>query len=220
MMTINLRSIMNDTSTLTIPPFVIERATTQGLTYEQYMATARARVEATDPATLDDEARHRHEVTQLNFRRSDRIERTYQPSENLRRAIASIREPQVWMVISESWCGDSAQNLPHIMRLASLNPMIDLRILERDSHPDVMDEFLTGTARSIPIFVAWDVEGRQLLRWGPRPAAGVRLVDELKSAGKVKDEILEQLHLWYGRNRGADLEAELLALLTPLVPSN
>lgn len=211
---------MTDTSTLTIPSFVIERATTQGLTYEQYMAAARARVEATDPATLDDEARHLHEVTQLNFRRSDRIERTYQPSENLRRAIAAIREPQVWMVISESWCGDSAQSLPHIMRLASLNPMIDLRILERDSHPDVMDAFLTGTARSIPIFVAWDVEGRQLLRWGPRPAAGVRLVDELKAAGKVKDDILEQLHLWYGRNRGADLEAELLALLAPLVPSN
>ncbi len=211
---------MTETSTLTIPSFVIERAMTQGLTYEQYMAAARAHAEATDPATLDDEARHLHEVTLLNFRRSDRIERTFQPSENLRRAIAAIREPQVWMVISESWCGDSAQNLPHIMRLASLNSMIDLRILERDTHPDVMDAFLTGTARSIPIFVAWDVEGRQLLRWGPRPAAGVRLVDELKAAGKVKDEILEQLHLWYGRNRGVDLEAELLALLTPLVPSN
>lgn len=211
---------MTNTSTLTIPSFVIERATTQGLTYDQYMTAARARNAATNPATLDDEARHLHEVTQLNFRRIDRIERTYEPSENLRRAISAIREPQVWMVITEAWCGDAAQNLPIIMRLASLNPLIDLRIIERDSHPDVMDAYLTGTARSIPVFVAWDVEGRQLLRWGPRPAAGVRLVEDLKAAGKVKDEILEQLHLWYGRNRGADLEAELLALFAPLVPSN
>ena len=47
----------------------------------------------------------------------------------LRDEIDKIEDNQLWMVITENWCGDSAQNLPYIARIASLNKKIELRII-------------------------------------------------------------------------------------------
>jgi hypothetical protein len=35
----------------------------------------------------------------------------------------------------------------------------------------------------------------------------------LKSEGIVKPELYEKLHLWYGRNRGKEIEGEMLKLM-------
>jgi hypothetical protein len=120
----------------------------------------------------------------------------------------------LWMVITETWCGDSAQNLPIIAKTAELNDKIDLRILLRDSNSDIIDHYLTdGQSRSIPILVAFDLYGNELFKWGPRPDTAKTLVTNLKHDGFSKEEFNQQLHLWYGRNRGKELESELLQIL-------
>jgi hypothetical protein len=122
------------------------------------------------------------------------------------------------MVITEDWCGDSAQNLPIFASLASLNKNIDLRIVLRDENPDIMNHYLTnGISRSIPILVVFDKSGNELFRWGPRPEEARELVDELKSQGYEKKEFLEKLHLWYARNRGKNTETELTDSLSKLM---
>ena len=58
------------------------------------------------------------------------------------------------MVITENWCGDSAQNLPYL-KIASCNPLIDFRIILRDDNLDIMDLYLTDNkSRSIPKLIA------------------------------------------------------------------
>ncbi|MEW6654984.1 MAG: thioredoxin family protein, partial [Bacteroidota bacterium] len=119
--------------------------------------------------------------------------------------------------LSEDWCGDSAQVLPYFAEIAKLNANIKLRILLRDKNLDIMDQYQTNRTRSIPKLVAFDLEGNELYQWGPRPKAAVELIAKLKGEGKTKEEFLEQLHLWYARNRGVEILNELLDLIKPTV---
>jgi len=150
----------------------------------------------------------------LNLQRSQRILKSYKPSTAISERISSINKPQIWMVLTENWCGDSAQTLPYISLMADSNPLIDLRILERDSNLDIMDYYLTGgTSRSIPKLVAFDNSGNELFTWGPRPAEAQKLVDSLKEKGFEKEEFIKELHKWYAMNKGAAIESEFLNIL-------
>lgn len=171
---------------------------------------------AVDPTGLLPEQADLVAYTQLNLHRTQRLERTWRPSPELAAAVAAITVPQAWLVISEPWCGDSAQCLPCLMVAARANPNLRLRVLARDDHLSVMDRFLTRGTRSIPILVALDASGAEIFRWGPRPAAAQAVVDAARSEGLDKKAMLERLHLFYGRDRGQALDAELTALLRAL----
>lgn len=183
-----------------------------GLDEENWRGLLRARAE-TDTAGLDPDAAARISFTRLNLHRTLRLERTWLPSPALAAELALVRAPQTWLVISEPWCGDSAQCVPCLVVAARLSPVIRLRLLPRDDFPEVMDLFLTRGTRSIPILAALDDQGRELFRWGPRPAAAQAEVDAAKAQGLDKDAVQERLHLFYGRDRGRALDAELVARL-------
>jgi hypothetical protein len=97
--------------------------------------------------------------------------------------------------------------------MAERQPNIDLHVLLRDKNPDIMDRFLTGGKRGIPIVAMFDPSGRQVGRWGPRPAAAQKVFEAARQEGLPKPGILERLHLWYGKDRGKSLDAEFCALL-------
>jgi hypothetical protein len=188
------------------------------MTYTEFMERTEKYLHDTDKENLDEAKKKQYDSISLNLHRSRRIFKTYTPSESIRDLVGRISSPQLWMVITEDWCGDSAQNLPIFASLASLNKNIDLRIVLRDENPDIMNHYLTnGISRSIPILVVFDKSGNELFRWGPRPEEARELVDELKSQGYEKKEFLEKLHLWYARNRGKNTETELTDSLSKLM---
>jgi len=159
----------------------------------------------------------KYDVTKLNLQRSNRIYRTYNVNEELKNSILKIDTPHIWMVITEDWCGDSAQNLPYISKIAEMNPLIELKIILRDSNLDIMDLYLTdGNSRSIPKLVAFDKDGDEIFQWGPRPKSAQKKVEDGKRSGLTKDEYLANLHSWYAENKGKDLEGEFLELLTKI----
>lgn len=184
----------------------------QPLAYAAYLQLMAQRADQTTADLPADEA-ERVEVTRLNLHRSQRIARTYQLSAALSELLDRIDQPQLWLALTEPWCGDSAQFLPYIAVMAQQNPAIDLRLLLRDDNLDIMDRYLTDGKRSIPVLVALDAEERQLYRWGPRPVEAQAVFDESKAAGLQKPQIMEKLHLWYGRDRGRTLEAEFVTVL-------
>ncbi|MFO7446398.1 MAG: thioredoxin family protein [Ignavibacteriaceae bacterium] len=185
----------------------------KGLTYPEYLQKTIEEIANTDVSLLDENALEKFNFKKLNLHRSSRIEKTYKVSEELKSEIQKINNPQLWMILSETWCGDSAQNIPHLYLMAAHNPNIDVRMILRDSNPDIMDKYLTNGTRSIPILIALDNEGNELFRWGSRPKAGQDLVNELKAQGLEKKQWQEKLHLWYARNRGAEIEKEILEIL-------
>ena len=194
--------------------FFEEKRPHNGMTYEEYKKNSEEEIEIIEPVKLEGIDKKYYEYRKINLQRSKRLGKQFQPSEELIETVKSIDEPQLWMVITESWCGDSAQNLPIITKAAELNDKIDLRILLRDSNTDIIDHYLTdGQSRSIPILVVFDPDGNEIFKWGPRPDTAKTLVTNLKRDGFSKEEFNQQLHLWYGRNRGKELESELLELL-------
>ena len=193
---------------------IINKINSVGISYKEYYDLTKKEVESIDPANLADSDKNRHEDRKLNLHRMTRIEKHFVVSEELKELIKKINRPQTWMIISETWCGDSAQNIPIIAKTIESNPNITLKLILRDSNPDIMDLYLTNGTRSIPIMVAFDHNGEELFRWGPRPHEAKQLFTDLKAQGLEKPMILEKLHLWYGRNRGAALENELKNLIT------
>lgn len=153
--------------------------------------------------------------TKLNLQRMKRWNKTFLPDANLIERLKSTgSEGQTWWVITEAWCGDSAQNLPIIAALAAAAG-IELRIVLRDENPGVIDRYLTNGTKSIPVLVAFDKKSGQLFRWGPRPAAAQELMAAWKADPKGRDfEAFElEMHQWYTSNKGIDVQDELAQLV-------
>jgi hypothetical protein len=116
------------------------------------------------------------------------------------------------LVLSEDWCGDSINILPIVSRLADSVSNMELRLLERDANPDIMDAHLTGTSRSIPIVILLDEKFHECGWWGPRPFALQRWV---KEQGMALDpaERYREIRTFYARDRGATTIEELVSML-------
>lgn len=198
--------------------FVHPEIQQNGITYPEYLAAWEKKLNDLDPETLAEKEHTLWEYRKLNFQRSQRVQKTYRMPEALRNAVGVISEPQLWMVITEDWCGDSAQTLPVIAAIAGMNELIELKIIYRDAHPEIMDAYLTEGKRSIPVLVAFDETGGELFRWGPRPQPAAALVRESLAQGLPKTEVYPKLHLWYGRDRGNTVSGEFLKLLQQFAP--
>lgn len=151
--------------------------------------------------------------TKLNFQRMKRWDKTFVPDEQIIEQLKTAG-PQEWWVITEAWCGDSAQNLPVIAAMAR-EAGIPLHIVLRDENPGIMDQFLTNGSKSIPILVSFDQQGQQLFRWGPRPAAAQLLMEDWKAnpAGRDFEAFELEMHRWYTENKGKDTQAAILDLV-------
>src|SRR5690606_26832149 len=95
-----------------------------------------------------DQSKELADYTKLNFQRMKRLNKTIELSEELKGAISKCEQPMIWLVLTEAWCGDAAQNIPLIHQIAQLKECVSLQLLFRDENLDVMDQFLTNGGRS------------------------------------------------------------------------
>ena len=147
----------------------------------------------------------------LNWARSSRVQKTYAISSSGLEKIQNMKNPQYWFVITEGWCGDSSQSLPVMAAIANhSNGSIDLRIVSRDAHPALLEQYLTNGSMSIPKLIATSFDGEELWQWGPRPKPASDLFNSMKQQHKEKEDIYKALHAWYAGNKGQAIEEELL----------
>jgi hypothetical protein len=166
--------------------------------------------------TNDDNSESKLGYTKLNISRVNRWDNKAVLIDETISTISKIDRKLTWLVISEGWCGDSAQILPFINKMSELNENIDLRVIFRDEHPQVMDQFLTnGVSRSIPIIAILDSETLEILgKWGPRPIdVHQRYLEERKNPEIGGKEASKNLHLWYARDKGRTIQEEFLKAL-------
>lgn len=151
--------------------------------------------------------------TKLNHSRSKRWEKRYEPAINFTELNPSA--PEIWLVIAEPWCGDAAQNIPVINKIAQQMPSVELRMVLRDKNPAIMDAFLTNGARSIPKLIRLERNTLEVLgEWGARPAAAKYLLDEYKSNPEITHDMFsENMARWYVENNGRALEEEFAEML-------
>ncbi|MDB5272292.1 MAG: hypothetical protein JWO58_659 [Chitinophagaceae bacterium] len=133
-------------------------------------------------------------------------------------AISKITKPLEFLVISEGWCGDASYVVPVIAALAKALPAIDLKIILRDEHLDIMDKFLTNGGRSIAKLIVIDPMTHQVLAdWGPRPIGAQEIVTEMKQRPDFNQrEMATALFKWYAADKGESTLNELINVLLPL----
>ncbi len=185
---------------------VLERAERYGVSYEAFLTEWRTAVQLQKGRRS--KAQSRADLLSLNFARAQRIFKTYTPPPALLELLAHL-PPQHWVVITEPWCGDSAQFLPPLAKLADSHPHLSLKILYRDQHLDIIDLFLTNGKRSIPKLITLSANGQVLFTWGPRPKAIQAKFLAARSAGIPKEELQKQLQQWYREDQFRSFNDEL-----------
>jgi selT/selW/selH-like putative selenoprotein len=116
-----------------------------------------------------------------NQDRFDETERTVQLSAADVAFFKELAQPLNVLVLAEDWCGDVIANLPVLGRLAQESGKLNLRIFLRDQNLDIMEQYLNqGQFRSIPTFVLFDANFREIGHWIERPAKMTELVQEVR----------------------------------------
>ncbi|MBK8146993.1 MAG: thioredoxin family protein [Acidobacteria bacterium] len=154
------------------------------------------------------------DYAKLNIRRMKRVEKTTVLGESILASVRENRRKMIWLIITEGWCGDAAQSIPVIERIAAAAENIETRYVLRDENLGLMDAYLTNGARSIPKLIALDAETlAELGTWGPRPRVAMDYFLEMKSIGLDKSEMMEKLQRWYNEDRNQAIQNEFQQLL-------
>jgi hypothetical protein len=83
------------------------------------------------------------------------------------------------LVITEDWCGDAISNFPVLARMVEGAPNVEMRVFLRDRNPDLMDLYLNrGIYRSIPVFVFFDAQMREVARFIERPPSVTEYMEQ------------------------------------------
>jgi hypothetical protein len=154
------------------------------------------------------------EYTRMNAQRMRRVEKTTVLDNELVDLMLSVQNKMVWVILTEAWCGDAAQTVPALVKIADASPLIEVKLLLRDENPEVMDAYLTNGGRSIPKLIVLDANTMEEIdTWGPRPEPAQRLFTEMKEQGVPYKEFVEKLHGWYGKDRSQALLQEFKQLI-------
>jgi len=185
----------------------------ESFTWEDYISLCEKLVAENKSTGPVQTVEHAH-YSSLNLSRMKRVYKTFQV--NNETAIQFSETPrQLWLLITESWCGDAAQIVPVLARLAGLSSTIQLRIILRDENLDIMDSFLTNGGRAIPKLICLNPDTFEVnWHWGPRPKGATNVVLRCKNEGLEKEQISLALQEWYNQDKGIGVSEELTDLVS------
>lgn len=171
---------------------------------------------AEDKTTGENHSEAMLHYTKMNTYRMKRLDKTTELLPELEERLKQVERPMIWLVLTEAWCGDAAQIIPVLQKMADQTEHIELKLILRDQNLEIMDEFLTnGRSRSIPKLVVLDAESLDVLGdWGPRPTEVQEMYDDWReNDGEDYREISEALQKWYANDKTKTTQAELLPYL-------
>jgi len=155
------------------------------------------------------------QYTLLNDSRMRRLDKTTKIPDSILEKINDFKGSQTWLVLTESWCGDAAQSMPIINKLAEGSENINFRVVERDKNPELINAFLTNGAQSIPKLIVLDNNTNRIIgEWGPRPSTATDMVNSYKKEhGSLSPEFKQDLQVWYNKDKGVSVAEDLTKLL-------
>lgn len=151
----------------------------------------------------------------LNEVRMNRLDKTIKIPQEIQDKLRGLKKEHMLLVLSEGWCGDAAQIVPIINKMAEASDKLDLRIVLRDDNDELMAQYLTNGARSIPKLILTEAEaGAVRGSWGPRPVGATKLIKDFKEKyGTVNEEAKTELQKWYLHDKGLSTMSEILLLI-------
>jgi len=192
----------------------------KALGYEEYRdLMAKQTADGTTSGPIQNAAMSNY--TALNERRMIRLDRKITLNPLVADRFAQVKQVQNWLVVTETWCGDAAQILPVLNKMAEQSAAINLRLIWRDENLALIDKHLTNGSRAIPVIIALNEDMTEVLgSWGPRPRDAQELVmnnKELLAKIEDKEERSAQyqiyqadLQKWYNADKGNATQIEVL----------
>lgn len=154
---------------IAVKKFFIGDVPEKVFTYEEFNEYTVKKVENTIVEKLSEKELINFNYSKLNLQRVNRIQKTAKPNPQLLDLFNKIQSNQTWLVITEDWCGDSAQNLPYLYNYIKDNSKIEMLIVLRDTNLEAIDNYFSeGNSRSIPKIVAFNQSGEELFIWGSK----------------------------------------------------
>lgn len=152
--------------------------------------------------------------SKLNDARMDRLDKTLKISEETLQALNNLTENFWLLVLAEGWCGDAAQVLPVLNKMAEASPKLNLKLVCRDENDELMNAFLTNGSKSIPKVILVNNKNEVVNSWGPRPSIATKMVQDYKEKnGTLDAEFKKELQLWYNKNKGLNIQNDIVELL-------
>ncbi len=167
-------------------------------------------------STAVEQTEERTHYSELNETRMHRLDKTIKITEENAAVLKNLSKSYLWLVLTESWCGDAAQILPVLNKMAlESNKKIELKLALRDENEELMNHFLTNESKAIPKLIILDkTTGNVVGNWGPRPQGAIDLIENYKEKFGVIDETAKtELQLWYLHDKGLSTQNEIIRLL-------
>ena len=196
---------------------IIEKSLSQSYSYADYRNQITTLLKE-GKSSGNEQSQDLTHYSELNETRMNRSEKTITIAiENIQK-LQHLEREYIWLVISEGWCGDAAQILPVIYKMAELSENIDLKIVFRDENEALMNFFLTNATKSIPKLIILDKKTLKILAdYGPRPIGAKKLISEYKAQhGMIDEKAKSDLQLWYLHDKGLSIQNEITALMDAL----
>ena len=192
----------------------IESAIETALDYPSYMNLMQELVHK-EMSTGIEQSDALANYTLLNNKRMQRLNKILSVSAEIQTSIKNDPRDIRFLVLSESWCGDAAQSLPMVSKIAACHPNWSVSLISRDEHPAIMDAYLTNGRRSIPKVLILDKNTSEVLvDWGPRPAVATKMAADYKEIhGSLDADFKQSLQLWYNKDKGQSTLEDFIALL-------
>lgn len=184
----------------------------KAITYQEYNLIVAQLVTERRTSGLE-QSQEKIDFTKLNASRGKRLDKTAFLSPEQIERFNSVATDQIWLTVTESWCGDAAQTVPFLNKIAEASSKISLKILFRDENEALMNAFLTNGTKSILKLIVLDPQYNVLASWGSRSETASKLVHAYKiKHGKLDDRFKQALQIWYNKNQGHSLLNDLIAL--------
>jgi hypothetical protein len=166
-------------------------------------------------ATGNDPSEALKHYTELNEVRMNRLDKKMVISEENIQKLLTLKKHYIWLVLSEGWCGDAAQILPILNKMASVSQHIELKIAFRDENETLMNLFLTNGAKSVPKLLIIEKDAAEVIgNWGPRPKGATDLIKSYKQQyGAIDETAKTELQLWYLHDKGLSTQNEIVELM-------
>lgn len=190
----------------------LEKGISESLTYNDYRELV-ANLLGQNKSTTKNGDESLVGYSKLNNSRMKRLDKTFKLDEEVKQKVETIENKVTWVVLTEGWCGDAAQNIPIINKIAEENENIELKLVLRDENPELINEFLTNGNQSIPKLIQIE-DGKVTKKWGPRPSIATKMIADYKAEhGVVDAEIKKDLQLWYNKDKGLNTVDDIMELL-------
>ena len=184
-------------------------------TYREYRELI-DRLLAENKTTGENHSEDMIHYTLMNAHRMRRLDKQIDLIPELKNQLERIDRDMIWLVLTEAWCGDAAQIVPLFHKMAEVSEHVELRLILRDEHQNIMDDFLyKGKSRSIPVLIALDAQSLDVIgSWGPRPTEAQELFDEMRSEADIPyQQVSETLHKWYTADKTISTQKEWVDLI-------